>query len=142
MGAGDYSKALISAMQRLCAELGADGPNEIGSPESTLAEKQLAGSELSSEDELLVRRLRACLARIATTLGRGRPDYSHPLIPQMVLDGAEMMMRGEIVKGNRERLALMIPDFVFLVALPGVDQDQALALSRRTSELIQAALED
>jgi hypothetical protein len=139
VGAGGQSEPLIAAMEKLCAELGADDP---GPPESTLADRRLAGSDLNTEDELLVRRLRTYLARIAAALGRGELDFSHPLIPQMVLDGAEMMMRGEIIKGNRERLAQMMPDFVFLVAMPGVDQDRALELSRRTSDLIQAARED
>jgi hypothetical protein len=32
-----------------------------------------------------------------------------------------------------------MPSFVFLVTLPILDHDQALGLSRRTSELIKAA---
>lgn len=126
-------------MQRLCTELGAAESVPAG---PDLAEPRLLGSELSADDEQLVRRLRTYLARIAAVLGERKPELSHPLIPQMVLDGAEMMMRGEILKGNRERLAQMMPDFVFLVALPGVDQDGALELSRRAGELIEAALED
>lgn len=130
------------AVDRLCAELDATGSGYAAVASSTLAEKGLAGSALSAEDDLLVRRLRAGLTKIATALGGFEPDFSHPLIVQMVLDGAEMMMRGEILKGNRERLSQMVPDFVFLVALPIADQDRALELSRRASELIEAALAD
>ena len=97
---------------------------------------------LGTDDDLFVIRLRGDLARIAGALGGSGPDFSHPLIVQMVLDGAEMMIRGEILKGKRERLPQMLPDFVFLVALPIVDQDRALALSQRASELIAETLGD
>jgi hypothetical protein len=142
VGAGDYSEALIEATDRLCAELGATSSGEIAAGDPTLAEKGLMGDVLSADDDLLVRRLRAVLARIAAVLRESEPDFSHPLIVQMVLDGAEMMMRGEILKGNRERLAQLMPDFVFLVALPIVDQDRALALSGRATELIDEMLGD
>jgi len=142
VGAGDYSEALIGATDRLCAELGASGSGEFALTDPTLAEKGLMGGVLSADDDLLVRRLRAALARIAAALRESEPDFSHPLIIQMVLDGAEMMLRGEILKGNRERLSQLMPDFVFLVALPIVDQDRALELSRRAGELIQEALRD
>lgn len=142
VGAGGYSEALIGATDRLCAEIGAGGSGETEATDPTLAETRLMGGVLGAEDDLLVRRLRATLARIAATLRASEPDFSHPLIIQMVLDGAEMMMRGEILKGNRERLSQLMPDFVFLVALPIVDQDRALELSRRATELIEAALAD
>ncbi|MFL5872243.1 MAG: hypothetical protein ACJ75T_02050 [Solirubrobacterales bacterium] len=142
MGPGDYNEALIGAADCLCAELGATAPGEIAAGDPTLAEKGLMGGLLSAEDDLLVRRLRAVLTRIAAALRESEPDFSHPLIIQMVLDGAEMMMRGEILKGNRDRLAQLMPDFVFLVALPIVDQDRALELSGRATELIDAALAD
>jgi hypothetical protein len=54
------------------------------------------------------------------------------------LDGAESVIRGELLFGNADRLPALMPGFVFLVVLPVVDQDRALELSRRTEELIQA----
>ena len=54
------------------------------------------------------------------------------------IDGAELVMRGELLSGNADRLPALMPSFVFLVALPVVDQDRALELSRRTIELIDA----
>src|SRR5436190_1448776 len=135
VGSGNYSEALIGATDRLSAELGAGRSGEFAATDPALAEKGLMGGVLSAEDDLLVRRLRAALTRIAAALRESEPDFSHPLIIQMVLDGAEMMMRGEILKGNRQRLAQLMPDFVFLVALPIVDQDRALELSRRASEV-------
>lgn len=142
VGPGDYSEALIGATDRLCAELDTGGSGEFAATDPTLADRVLMGGVLSAEDDLLVRRLRATLARIATALRESEPDFSHPVIVQMVPDVAEMMMRGEILRGNRERLAQLMPDFVFLVALPIVDQDRALELSRRASELIEEAIRD
>ena len=143
MGAGDYGEALIRATDLLGAELPAAGDSgETAGSNPTLGEKGLMGGVLSAEDDLLVRKLRASLTKIAAALTSSEPDFSHPLIVQMVLDGAEMMMRGEILKGNRERLSQLMPDFVFLVALPIVDQDRALELSQRASALIQEALGD
>jgi hypothetical protein len=56
------------------------------------------------------------------------------------LDGAELVIRGELVRGNADRLADLMPSFVFLVTLPIVDQDEALALSRRAAELVEGEL--
>jgi hypothetical protein len=42
--------------------------------------------------------------------------------------------------GNDARLPQLMPSFIFLVALPIVEQDRALELSRRTSELIEEQL--
>ena len=50
-------------------------------------------------------------------------------------------MRGELVSGNAAQLPALMPSFVFLVALPVVDQDRALELSRRTERLVEGALD-
>jgi hypothetical protein len=51
-----------------------------------------------------------------------------------------MVMRGELVRGNGEKLASLLPDFVFLVTLPMVEQAEALKLSRRAAELLEGQL--
>ena len=57
------------------------------------------------------------------------------------LDGVEMVIRGELVRGNAGQLPALMPSFVFVVTLPIVKQDEALTLSQRTSELIKGALD-
>jgi hypothetical protein len=44
------------------------------------------------------------------------------------------------VSGNAARLPTLMPSFVFLVALPLVDQDRALELSQRSAQLVEKAL--
>jgi len=51
-------------------------------------------------------------------------------------------MRGELLAGDAERIAILMPSFVFLVVLPIVGQDEALALSRRTAQLVEELLDD
>jgi hypothetical protein len=96
----------------------------------------MAGS-LSAADESLATGLRAGLARIVAALGSRREDPPGQAI-STALDGAEMVVRGELLSGNGERLPRLMPSFVFLVTLPIVDQDRALELSRRTEELVDA----
>lgn len=55
------------------------------------------------------------------------------------LDGAEMTMRGELMRGRCERLPALMPSFVFLVALPIVPEGEAFDLSQRTVELPEEA---
>jgi hypothetical protein len=92
---------------------------------------------LSAEQESLVITLRAALATLATTLNGEREDPSGEAAAA-ALDGAEIVMRGESITGRVGRLPRLMPSLVFLVALPVVGQDRALALSLRTSELIAA----
>ena len=129
-------------MDRLCAELNAAGSDPIAATEPAADGRAPWSGALGTDDDLFVIRLRGDLARIAGALGQVAPDFSHPLIVQMVLDGAEMMIRGEILKasGNACRRCCWI--LLFLVALPIVDQDRALALSQRASELIAETLGD
>jgi hypothetical protein len=58
---------------------------------------------------------------------------------RLALDGAELVMRGELIRGNGTRLGALVPSFVFLVTLPMVEQDEALALSQRAGELLAGA---
>jgi len=95
---------------------------------------------LDSEDELLVARLRHGLAKIAAALGNEGPDGATGTLIGAALDGIEMVMRGELMRGNAAQLPALMPSFVFMVTLAAADQDRALELSRRTSGLIDAAL--
>lgn len=96
---------------------------------------------LNSEDELLVARVRSGLAKVAAALGSESLEGASRSAVGAALGGAEMVMRGELVSGNADRLPALMPSFVFLVALPVVDQDRALELSRRTERLVEGALD-
>jgi hypothetical protein len=96
---------------------------------------------LSPEEEAFVTSIRGCLAKIAAAAtGAGRQEGDNAV--SVALDGAELVIRGELARGRSAQLASLVPSFVFLVTLPVLDQDRALELSHRATELIEEALED
>lgn len=142
MPGGSQQEALLAVVDKLCAELGyADGQGEPLGARSPLSgiNGSMSGA-LSPEDESLVAEMRRSLAKLAAAAGAGRPDRGPKRAVYAALDGAELVMRGELVSGNAAQLPRLMSSFVFLVALPIVEQDEALELSRRTSELIEGAL--
>jgi hypothetical protein len=140
--AGNEREALLRLADQLSIELGYAEAEEIPGAHSPLGgeEGAMAGI-LNSEDELLVARVRLGLAKVAAALGGEGPDGASGSAVGAALDGAEMVMRGELVMGNAAQLPALMPSFVFLVTLPVVDQDRALELSRRTARLVEGALE-
>lgn len=136
MQAGNYGGVLLRVADELCAELGDPPCDEIPGARSSLGEEGAMAGILNSEDELAVTSVRGGLARIAAALAS---DVSAPDTPAVraALDGAELVMRGELVNGNGSWLPRLMPSFVFLVALPIAGQDRALELSRRATELIE-----
>ena len=75
----------------------------------------------------------------AALAGEGRQGRGESAV-DAALDGAEMVIRGELLRGNAAKRLTLMPSFVFLVSLPVVDQDRALELSRRTERLVERAL--
>jgi hypothetical protein len=131
------SEALLRVADQLCAELAPAGIGEVPGVRSMLADEGAMAGILSAEDESLVAALRGGLAKIAAAVGGQGEDPPRRAV-STALDGAEMVVRGELLSGNREKLPRLMPSFVFLVALPIVDQDRALELSQRTEELLEA----
>jgi hypothetical protein len=134
--------APLRALERLCAELGYESDEEgFGVSDSSAlvrGRSSILGS-LSAEDEALVEAIRQGLAKLAAAIGgEGRREERVSGVG-IVLDGAELMVRSELVRGQADRLPGLLPGFVFLVALAIGEQDEALRLSRRTSELIEGA---
>jgi hypothetical protein len=130
---------LLRVVAQLCAELAPPDQGEIPTLPSALGEGGAMAGILSTEDELWVTRLRSGLARIAAALSGGAEPPDSVAV-RAALDGADLVMRGELVNGNEDWLPQLVPSFVFLVALPIVDQDRALEVSRRCAELIELEL--
>jgi hypothetical protein len=127
---------------RLSVELGYEEGAEIAGVYSPSGGEGGPMAGLNSEDELLVTTMKRGLAKIAATLaGEGSDGGAPTSAVKAALDGAEMVMRGELLRGNAAQLPALMPSFVFLVALPVVDQDRALNLSRRTAQLLDAAFD-
>lgn len=139
--AGTEREALLAVADQLSIELGYAESEEPSGARSPLGRNEgpMAGI-LNSEDELLVARVRSGLAKVAAALDGESPDGASRRAVGAALDGAEMVMRGELVSGNAARLPALMPSFVFLVALPLVDQDRALELSQRSAQLVENAL--
>lgn len=140
MSPGDPRQVLLRIADQLCAELGcAEGEGgPAGHPQLTRGNG--ISDVLTPQDELLVTAMRQALGRVAAAAGSATPGAVPEPAVRAALDGAEMVIRGELVSGNGSRLASLMPSFVFLVTLPIMEQDRALELSRRTLELIEDAL--
>jgi hypothetical protein len=133
--AGTQGEALRRVADRLCAEFTDPEAAELPGLSSALGAEGGMTRMPDPDDEALVARLRQVLAAIASTLSAGAENPPVRAI-ETALDGAEFVIRGELVDGNIERVLRLMPSFVFLVALSVTDQDRALELSRRTAELI------
>jgi hypothetical protein len=140
---GIEGEALLRVADQLCAELGFrdDGDAEVPGASSMLRDRGGWGAGiLSAEEDLLVVTIRRSLAKVAAAVERPKREGPPQQAVSAALDGAEMVMRGELVRGNGEKLASLLPDFVFLVTLPMVEQAEALKLSRRAAELLEGQL--
>ncbi len=136
--AGTHGELLLQVADQLCAELGFPEAGPVAGAHSVLGVKGVMGGILTPEDETLARRMREGLARIAAALGfDGTGERAR--VVSVALDCAEMALRGELVSGNVGQLPQLLPSLVFLVAMPLVDRERALELSRRTTELIAEA---
>ncbi len=141
VAAGDEREAVLWIADQLCAELGhPDGVEEVRAARSALdGIGRRAWADLSPEEELLVAAVRTSLAKVVAAIWATRSEVVAERAVRTTLDGAELLIRGELASGNAARLPALMPDFVFLVTLPIVEQDEALQLSKRTAELIEAA---
>ena len=126
----------MRVVYRLCGPLALPEPEEI--PEAGLSFG--AHELLSRRDEALVAELRKALARLAAGLGGSATGPDPAGAVRATLDSAEMLIRGELIRGNEAGLAKLMPSFVYLVALPLVGQDRALRLSERTEALVDEEL--
>lgn len=142
MPAGNEREALLRVADQLCAELGyAEHEAEVPGTRPPLGgDGSGVSGTLSPEDESLVATIRQSLAKVAAAVSAARRGGAPHSAVSAALDGAELVMRGELASGNAAQLPSLLPSFVFLVTLPVVGQDEALDLSRRTSELIEGAL--
>jgi hypothetical protein len=139
VGAENYGEVLLRVADQLCEELGYADPGAVPESRTTAAENSATSHVLGADDAALMVRLKAALAKIAVAVGDGPEDSSVRPV-QAALEGAELVIRGELIRGNEARLPRLMPSFVYIVALPIVEQDRALELSRRTSELIDEEL--
>jgi hypothetical protein len=96
------------------------------------AETHASNSRLD-QDEQLVTELRAGLARLAE---RRSGEPVEPLALQGALEGAEFVVRSDILSGQSARLPQRLPSFVFLVLLPLLGKPEALRAADQAARLL------
>jgi hypothetical protein len=134
--AGHERGRLVAALAVLQAEL---GPREGPSPAEPQLPRAHFDALLGAEDEELVRELGRSLAELAeATASAHPPAVPLPSITNLgAVGGSEWVMRQALLTGERGRLAELVPDFVFLVTLPYLEQAGAKAAAARSRELIE-----
>ena len=68
----------------------------------------------------------------------GRAAREERAAVQGALKRAELVVRGELLRGEGERLAALLPSFAFLVVLPLLGKGEALRISERAAELLDS----
>jgi hypothetical protein len=134
---GSERKRLLWALAELSTE---DGPGSRGiqpkQADTPLAERPLDAT-LGAEDERLVTELRAGLAELAG-LSPGE-TVEGAVAVRRALDGAEFVVRGDLLTGQSARLPQLLPSFVFLVLLPLLGKPEALRVAERAARLLDPA---
>jgi hypothetical protein len=137
--AGDDGEALLRIADQLRPEMPPALAREVAEIEARLNGEDLMAGVFGAEDEALARGLRRALVRFAAPLALDADDAQWRRM-RVAIDGAEMAARGELLSGNAWHLPRLLPSFVFMVALPVVEQGVALELSRRAAELVDREL--
>jgi hypothetical protein len=101
---------------------------------------EMPRGQLDAKDEELIAGLRGALARLAAAARTGEDGGGASEGAVIAaLDGAELVMRGEIMLGNGECISDLVPSFAFLATLPITGKERALAISRRATKLLEEA---
>lgn len=141
--AGEEGEALLQVANQLCAELGRRPSAEwLAAAAPTfggLDRPPTTKPGLSRSDEELVRAMKLALAEIASAASSGSLPDERQRVVRAALDGAELVIRGQLAMGTPEQLRMLLPSMIFLIALPLVRQGEALAISRRAGELVDKA---
>ena len=113
---------------------------ELGTVASGGIAKRHFAEMLSAEDVHLIEMITRALARVASAVSVAHRLNNMPNAIEAAIDGAEMVMWGELVRGGGvERLAAMLPGFVFLAVLPLIGREEALRVCERTAKLLDRA---
>jgi hypothetical protein len=102
--------------------------------EGLAAERPLVDARLGEDDEQLVTELRAGLAKLAG-LRQGEPGEATAAV-RGALDGAEFVVRGDLLLGRSATLPQLLPSFVVLVLLPLLGKPEALRAAERAARLL------
>lgn len=135
MGVGRDSEAVLRAVDRLRASLPCASPQATVAASASLAAGAPAAGALGVDEERFLAGLRAGLAGIAMSFSEEAAGPELDAV-RFALDSAEMVIRGTLISKHETELPRLMPSLVFLTALPVIEHDRALALSRRATQLI------
>jgi hypothetical protein len=130
---------IVGAIEELSRELG-HGDGHSVQTRRWAAAGEMPRGQLDAKDEELIAGLRGALARLAAAARTGEDGGGASEGAVIAaLDGAELVMRGEIMLGNGECISDLVPSFAFLATLPITGKERALAISRRATKLLEEA---
>jgi hypothetical protein len=141
--AWDDREALLQILNRV--RPGRDGRRisagaATGAPIFAVCDRHPLSGNLSPEDQEFVRAMRQALVDFAAGAGAGALIEERQRAVRTALDGAELVIVGQLTMGRGQELHALLPSLVFLIALPIVRQDAALKLSRRAQQLAEQSL--
>jgi hypothetical protein len=137
--AGDERAALLKIVRQIGCELRrsprVSGPTGVPSFGSNACCPTAA--ILSPREERFVAAMRLALAELACDAGAGSLKGASERMVVAALEGTELVVRGQLAMGSPQKLRVLLPSFIFLITLPIVEQDDALAISGRAVDLIE-----
>ena len=142
--ARDEGGELLRVVDRIRRELGPECPGDwlsVAAP--TLVASDRAGWPAADPDrrnEAFVGAFRRALAGVAAAAGATTLADERQRAVCVALDGVELVTRTQLAMDQPAELRKLLPSFVYLVALPVVQQDEALALSELAAELVRKGL--
>lgn len=95
---------------------------------AVMVESQAAG-------EAAFERYSQGIGLVVALLNEGRVHGNNPVTPpprtaRAMMGGGEWLIRGEMIAGRANRLPALVPDFVYMVLVPFLGQDEALRHAR------------
>lgn len=137
-------QVVLRVAEQLGEELGQTHPGSTAGERVSPEHGRLAPWEPADvEKARWVARMSAALARVATAAaGQAREDADEGAMEKAAaaLAKTELVIRGELMRGDEAALREQLPGFVFLVVLPTAGMDRALELANRARVLLAEAL--
>lgn len=139
MAEGSELQAILAVAEQLREELGAPPVDERRPP--TVHDRLEPWVSADVRQAQWVARLSNALVQIAAAAaGQAAEDMDEDTAAQVAtaLARTELVIRGELMRGDAPALREKLPGFVFLVVLPSAGMDRALELANRTTALLES----
>jgi hypothetical protein len=135
---------MLAVAEQLGEELGATPAEKLPPGWAAGNDRPEPWGPADARNAQLVLRLSRVLAGIATAAAERADEAADAMATERMMGAlarTELVIRGELMRGDEATLREQLPGFVFMVVLPGAGMDQALALANRTTVLLEKGLE-